>query len=109
MLDQEGSIAQPGKRQTKPQYICDDPLLNPRDSAAEVGLSEPGFWKAVAEERMPRPLYPLPKAPRWRRSELRAAVEATRALPAQQKLKRRTARLAAKANARHSTEAEAVA
>jgi hypothetical protein len=50
----------------------------------------------VAARRLPRPLYPLPRAPRWRRSELRAALEATRALPAEAKAARRAARLGLK-------------
>jgi len=75
-------------------YVPLDPLLDARESATEVGLSEPGFWKAVQGGRMPPPYYPLSRAPRWRRSELHAAVAATRALPADQKARRRAAKLA---------------
>ena len=62
-------------------------------AAAEVGLSLPAFWRAVGSGRLPRPVYPAPRAPRWFRSELRAALEATRALPAEAKAARRAARL----------------
>ena len=69
-------------------YVCDDPLLDARRAAQEVGLSLPGFWKAVQERRLPAPLYPAARAPRWRQSELRAALEKTRALPSEQKAAR---------------------
>jgi len=50
-------------------------------AADAVGLSVPAFWKAVASGRLPAPVYPAPRAPRWRVSELLAALEKTRALP----------------------------
>jgi predicted DNA-binding transcriptional regulator AlpA len=71
-----------------------DPLLIAEDAAAEVGLSIPAFWRAVSSGRLPSPLYPAPRAPRWRRSELHAALEATRALPAEAKAARRAAKIA---------------
>jgi predicted DNA-binding transcriptional regulator AlpA len=74
--------------------MSDDRPLDARESAAEVGLCLSGFWRAVAKRRLPPPVYPLPKAPRWFRSELRAAMEQTRALPREQKQARRTARIA---------------
>lgn len=70
-----------------------DPMLTAELAAQEVGLSLPAFWKAVASGRMPQPLYPAPRAPRWRRSELQAALEATRALPRDAMRQRREARL----------------
>lgn len=71
-----------------------DPLLPAELAAAEVGLSLPAFWKGVASKRLPAPFYPAPRAPRWRRSELKAALEATRALPCDAMMARRAARLA---------------
>lgn len=59
-----------------------------------VGLSRPAFYVAVRNGRLPAPVYPAPRAPRWIPSELRAAVEATRALPRDQVAARRAARLA---------------
>jgi predicted DNA-binding transcriptional regulator AlpA len=73
-----------------------DALLTAKESAAEVHLSLAAFWRAVAARRLPPPLYPLPRAPRWRRSELRAALDATRALPAEAKAERRAVRLGLK-------------
>lgn len=64
-------------------------------AAQAAGLSIPGFWKAVAEGRLPAPVYPLPRAPRWYVSEFRTALAATRALPAEAKAERRAAKLAA--------------
>ncbi len=82
-----------GRRAPAARLACDDPLLTAREGAAEARLSLAAFWRAVAGHRLPPPLYPLPRAPRWRRSELRAALEATRALPAEAKAARRAARL----------------
>jgi predicted DNA-binding transcriptional regulator AlpA len=68
-------------------------LLTAREGAAAVRLSLAAFWRAVATGRLPCPLYPLPRAPRWRRAELQAALEATRATPTEAKAARRAARL----------------
>jgi predicted DNA-binding transcriptional regulator AlpA len=70
-----------------------DPLLPAREAAEEVGLSLAGFWRAEAAGRLPAPLYPSPKTPRWRASELRAALEATRCLPREAMARRRAAKL----------------
>jgi predicted DNA-binding transcriptional regulator AlpA len=76
-----------------------DPLLTAEASAADVGLSLPSFWRNVSAGRLPPPVYPAPRAPRWRQSELRAALEATRAKPAEAKAARRAARIAAERSA----------
>jgi predicted DNA-binding transcriptional regulator AlpA len=70
-----------------------DPLLPAREAADEVGLSLAGFWRAVAAGRLPAPVYPSSKSPRWRASELRAALEQTRALPREALARRRSAKL----------------
>jgi predicted DNA-binding transcriptional regulator AlpA len=75
--------------------MAHDPLLPARDAADEVGLSLAGFWRAVAAGRLPAPVYPAPKSPRWRASELRAALEQTRALPREAMARRRAAKLGA--------------
>lgn len=69
-------------------WAADDPLLTARQSVDELNISLPAFWKAVAEGRPPTPLYVLPRAPRWRLSELRAVSEGNRMLPAEAKLAR---------------------
>jgi predicted DNA-binding transcriptional regulator AlpA len=68
--------------------VSPDPLLNAKESALEVGLSMPAFWKSVDAGRLPRPLYPASRAPRWRRSEIIAVLEMTRARPRDQKAAR---------------------
>jgi predicted DNA-binding transcriptional regulator AlpA len=71
-----------------------DRLLTAREAAEAVGLSLAGLWRGVAAGRLPCPVYPLPKSPRWRASELLAAVEATRALPREAAARRRSAKMA---------------
>jgi predicted DNA-binding transcriptional regulator AlpA len=73
---------------------ADDKLLTVADAAEFVGLSVAGFWRAVAAGRMPDPVYPAAAAPRWFRSEVRAALLASRCKPAQAQAARRRARLA---------------
>ncbi len=68
--------------------IQPDAMLNAAQAAEESGISLPSFWKMVAAGRLPQPYYSAPRAPRWRRSELLAAIEATRALPREAQLAR---------------------
>ena len=67
----------------KPEYLPDDPLLTAAEAAAERGQAISTFWRDVASGRVPSAYYVSPRCPRWRRSELRAGVEACRA-PARQ-------------------------
>jgi predicted DNA-binding transcriptional regulator AlpA len=62
----------------RPAYIPDDPLLDARASAAESGRAVSTFWRDVRAGRLPPPYYILQRCPRWRRSELRAAIDACR-------------------------------
>jgi predicted DNA-binding transcriptional regulator AlpA len=71
-----------------------DPLHPPREASRFVGLSLPAFWAGVRTGRLPAPFYPAPRAPRWRESELRAALETTRMLPVDAVAARRAAKLA---------------
>jgi len=59
-------------------YQPDDPLLSPREAAAERGQAISTFWRDVKRGMLPPAIYVNPKSPRWRRSELRAALEACR-------------------------------
>jgi predicted DNA-binding transcriptional regulator AlpA len=61
--------------------LVDDPLLTARESAAETGRALSTFWRDVRNGILPRAQYILPRAPRWRRSELRAAVDAASRTP----------------------------
>jgi predicted DNA-binding transcriptional regulator AlpA len=69
-----------------------DEFLSPREAAERLGISLASFWRQVARGSLPEPLYPSPKAPRWRAAELLAAVEATRALPREAAARRRAAK-----------------
>lgn len=77
-------IAAPGaadqeRPRRKPTYIPDDPLLTAAESAAERGQALSTFWRDVRAGRVPPAYYVSPRCPRWRRSELREALEACRA------------------------------
>jgi predicted DNA-binding transcriptional regulator AlpA len=71
----------PDKRRIrrKPEYVPDDPLLTAAEAAAERGQAISTFWRDVRAGRVPSAYYVSPRCPRWRRSELRAALEACRA------------------------------
>lgn len=70
-----------------------DRPLTAREAAVAAGLSLSAFWRAVSDGRLPAPVYPLPRAPRWFASEMRAAMLKTRALPAEAKAARQAARI----------------
>jgi predicted DNA-binding transcriptional regulator AlpA len=55
-------------------YLPEDPLLTARQAAAELGIGVSTFWRDVHRERLPRPYYVAPRAPRWRRSEVLAVL-----------------------------------
>jgi predicted DNA-binding transcriptional regulator AlpA len=63
----------------KLSYIPQDPLLTATEAAAERGQAPSTFWRDVAAGRVPPAYYVSPRCPRWRRSEVRASVEACRA------------------------------
>jgi predicted DNA-binding transcriptional regulator AlpA len=67
------------RRRSKPSYVPDDPLLTAAESAMETGRALSTFWRDLRAGRLPPAYYVTPRCPRWRRSELRAAVEACRA------------------------------
>lgn len=60
-------------------YIPDDPLLTAREAAAERRQALSTFWRDVKRGLVPPAIYVSPRCPRWRRSEIRAALEACRA------------------------------
>ncbi len=65
----------------KPTYISDDPLLAAREAAVESGRALSTFWRDVRAGLLPPPYYILPRCPRWRRSELRACIDAASRRP----------------------------
>lgn len=67
--------------------------LTTKEAARAAGLSVPAFWRAVREQRLPAPVYPASRAPRWFGSEIRAALLKTRSLPSEAMAARRAAKL----------------
>ncbi len=90
VLPRQSASSPPGGASTTD--VCNDSLLCAKESAEEARLSLPAFWRGVADGRLPAPVYPAPRAPRWYRSELREAIRATRARPAEAKAARRAAK-----------------
>lgn len=58
-----------------------DPLLTAAEAAAETGRALSTFWRDVKRGTLPPAYYVTPRSPRWRMSELRAAVEAAPRAP----------------------------
>ena len=73
------STPAPRRVRRKPDYLPDDPLLTAAEAAAERGQGLSTFWRDVRAGKVPSAFYITPRCPRWRRSELRAALEACRA------------------------------
>jgi predicted DNA-binding transcriptional regulator AlpA len=88
------SSSAPDQRRTrrKPEYVPDDPLLTAAEAAAERGQALSTFWRDVRAGRVPPAYRVSPRCPRWRRSELREALEACRAAvtPIDRRLSRTT-------------------
>ena len=59
-------------------YVPEDPLLTPREAAAERRQAISTFWRDVKLGRVPAAIYVNPKSPRWRRSEILEELEACR-------------------------------
>ena len=70
-----------------------DPPLTAKQGSIVAGLSLAAFWRAVAAGRLPNPVYPLPKAPRWFASEIREAMLGLRMRPADAKVARAASRV----------------
>ena len=49
-------------------------LLTVKQTAARLGLSRTAIYEGVAAGRLPRPVYPTPRAPRWRSDEIDAHI-----------------------------------
>ena len=50
-------------------------LLKVREVMARVGLSRPSIYARMAAGAFPRPIYPAPRAPRWRSDEIAEWIE----------------------------------
>ena len=73
-------------------------FLKPKAAAAHLDISLPTLYQQVEAGRLPAPIYPAPRAPRWASDELDAALEATRRLPSEAKAERVARRLVGKAS-----------
>ena len=62
-------------------YEVEDPLLAPAEAAAERRQALSTFYRDVKLQRVPAPLYVGPRAPRWRRSVIRAGIDGLAAKP----------------------------
>lgn len=56
----------------------DDRLLAAKDAAKELGICVSLFWRLNKTGDVPPAIYVTAKTPRWRRSELHAALDARR-------------------------------
>jgi predicted DNA-binding transcriptional regulator AlpA len=68
-------------------------FLTAKQVAKALGLHVATVWAGVGSGRLPRPVYPAPRSPRWCEAELLAALERTRALPREAMAARRAARV----------------
>ncbi len=68
-----------GRPRRAPDYVPEDPLLVAAEAAAERRQALSTFWRDVKRGLVPPAIYVAPRSPRWRRSEIRAALEACRA------------------------------
>ncbi|MBP0466214.1 hypothetical protein J5Y09_19970 [Roseomonas sp. PWR1] len=57
-----------------PSFAADAALLTAAEGAAVARIGVSTFWLRVKEGRFPPPIYIGAKSPRWRLSELRAAL-----------------------------------
>lgn len=71
-------FAAPATRAGKLRYVPVDPLLTAAEAAAERGQALSTFWRDVRLGLVPPAYYISKRSPRWRRSELLAALEACR-------------------------------
>lgn len=79
MVQSDPNVVVRQNSRRKPTYLPEDPLLSPREAAAERGQALSTFWRDLKQGQVPPPIYVSQRCPRWRRSELRAALEACRA------------------------------
>lgn len=58
-------------------YQVQDPLLTPREAAAERRQAISTFYRDWRKLKLvPEPIYLGPRQPRWRRSVIRASIDA---------------------------------
>src|SRR3712207_2078965 len=76
---EQANSPDPRRARRRPDYVPEDPLLAASEAAAERRQALSSFWRDVKAGRVPAAIYVSPRCSRWRRSEIRAALEACRA------------------------------
>ena len=66
-----------------------DGLIDSQAAVDFLGVSLSTLWRQVKDKRLPAPVYVAERSPRWRRSELLAALEAQRMTPTEHRIARR--------------------
>lgn len=69
-------------------------ITNVKGVAKYLDTSIPSVWRGVKRGSLPSPFYTAPRSPRWDLNEVDAALEASRARPADAQEARRQAKLA---------------
>jgi predicted DNA-binding transcriptional regulator AlpA len=70
-----------------------EPLMSVVDLAEYLNVTPAAVYLAIKAGRIPPPMYPLSRSPRWRRSEVDEMLAKTRTSPTQARADRRQARL----------------
>ena len=73
------------------QLAFSDPLLTVRELATKLRVSRATVWRMVAAGRLPDPVYPSWRTPRWVESACDAALACTTLPPREAKALRRKA------------------
>lgn len=76
-----------------PEDTTIEPLMALVDLVEYLNITPAGVYLAIKAGRIPPPVYPLSRSPRWRRSEVDALLEKTRTSPTQARADRRQARI----------------
>jgi predicted DNA-binding transcriptional regulator AlpA len=75
--------------------MTEDRYLTADEVAALLALNRATVWRNVVLGVLPKPYYPVPRAARWKLSDIEAAVAARQMLPREAVAARRAARTAA--------------
>jgi predicted DNA-binding transcriptional regulator AlpA len=75
-LQHDGAGTIPSGKKTLAPADDEPLLLNVRGVARVLSTSVTSVWRGVSSGRLPRPVYIMPKTPRWRRGEIESLVAA---------------------------------
>jgi len=60
----------------RPSALDDLTLLTVKQVARRLAISVRSVWRHVRSGWLPEPLYPTPRSPRWRRTDLERFLDA---------------------------------